>query len=164
MKNFFKFKAKIIDIWSGNGEQELTLGEIVGDAKAIIIVVVASRDELAAKHYPIYEEMYRAYRERGLQIIAFPCNQFKDGDPEKSETIKRTVIETYQVTFPIMSKIKVVGMESHQLFSWLQLQVNQEIKSNFVKFLLDKHGNVKKCCSATDEPQNLIPELAGMLD
>ena len=55
-------------------EKEVMLGDIVGNSKAIVIVNVASRDALAAQHYPIYEEMYEAYRDRGFKILAFPCN------------------------------------------------------------------------------------------
>ena len=96
------------------------LGDIVDNARAIIVVNVSSRDELAAEHYPIYEELYQAYRERGLQILAFPCNQFNEGDPDSSATIKSRILQTYKINFPLFSKIEVIGMDAHPLFTWLQ--------------------------------------------
>ena len=61
-------------------EKESSIKEIVGKAKAIVIINIASRDENAAKHLPIYQEMYESYHKRGLEILAFPCNQFENGE------------------------------------------------------------------------------------
>ena len=110
---------------------------MTSNAKAIIVVNVATRDDLAAEHFPIYEELYQAYRDRGLQILAFPCNQFKEGAPESNEKTKSKIVENYKTSFPIFSKIKVGGMNAHPLFTWLQAQVKTEIKANFSKYLLD---------------------------
>ena len=75
--DFFQFKVKhlVKDV-----EKESTIREIVGDARAVVIINVASRDQYAAKHLPIYQEMYESYKKRGLEILAFPCNQFDHGE------------------------------------------------------------------------------------
>ena len=75
--DFFQFKVKhlVEDV-----EKESTIREIVGDARAVVIINVASRDQYAAKHLPIYQEMYESYKKRGLEILAFPCNQFDHGE------------------------------------------------------------------------------------
>jgi len=74
------------------------------------------------------------------------------------------MIEKYGITFPIMEKAQVVGMEASPLFTWLSTQANREITTNFSKYLLDSNGKMKKYYAAKIDPKNLIPDLAGLLD
>ena len=66
---FFNFKVK-----TDEGSKEVRMSELVDKAKVTVVVITATKDALASTHLPIYEELYRAYKDRGLQIVAFPCN------------------------------------------------------------------------------------------
>ena len=86
--------------------------------------------------------MYSAYRNRGLQILAFPCNQFGAQEPDAELEVYKWVTENYAVEFPLMEKVEVIGDNAHPLFKWLQDETKSEITWNFAKYLIDKEGNV----------------------
>ena len=110
-----------------------------------MIVNVASK----CGYTPQYEglqEIYEEYQDDGLVIIGFPANNFKGQEPGSNEEIKQFCTLEYGVSFPMASKVSVIGDDQAPLFSYLTSQPNEDfegdIKWNFEKFLIDKEGNL----------------------
>tara|TARA_R110000868_G_scaffold306734_1_gene568032 strand:+ start:60487 stop:61029 length:543 start_codon:yes stop_codon:yes gene_type:complete len=123
--------------------KEMALEDYKG--KVILIVNVASK----CGYTPQYEGLqaiYEEYKDQGLVIVGFPANNFKGQEPGTEEDIKEFCTLTYGVTFPMTSKVSVVGEDQDPLFSYLTSQPNKdfegEIKWNFEKFLVDREGNL----------------------
>ncbi|MCI4383486.1 hypothetical protein PGIGA_G00026980 [Pangasianodon gigas] len=101
--------------------------------------------------------MHAKYAERGLSILAFPCNQFGNQEPGTHEQIKQYA-GSYNVKFDLFSKINVNGPKAHALWKWLKKQPKGEgflgngIKWNFTKFLIDRQGQVVKRYSPLEDP------------
>lgn len=86
--------------------------------------------------------LYERYHSQGLEILAFPCNQFKNQEPASNSEINQFVHEKLHITFPIMSKIDVNGEEADPLFAYLRSTAmnGEPIRWNFNKFLVDQNG------------------------
>ena len=126
-------------------EQEVPIRDLTQGAKAIVVVNVASKWGKTGKHYSQYKEMYEAHAERGLQILANPCNQFGYQESKPEPEIKEFVANRYGVEFPILGKINVKTKDISPLYQYLYSQAPKaEIKWNFAKFLVDQHGKVVK--------------------
>ncbi|KAI5100994.1 glutathione peroxidase 4a isoform 2 precursor [Silurus meridionalis] len=101
--------------------------------------------------------MHTKYAERGLSILAFPCNQFGNQEPGTHAEIKQYA-QSYNAQFDMFSKVRVNGPEAHPLWKWLKEQPNGRgflgngIKWNFTKFLIDRQGQVVKRFSPMDDP------------
>ena len=135
--SIYDFQIKDID---GN---ETTLETYKG--KVLLIVNVASK----CGYTPQYEGLqaiYEKYEDQGLVIVGFPANNFKGQEPGTNEEIKQFCTLEYGVTFPMSSKVSVVGDDQDPLFTYLTSLENQdfdgEIKWNFEKFLVDREGNL----------------------
>ncbi len=133
-----QFTAKAID---GN---ERSLGEYAG--KALLVVNVASQCGLTP-HYAGLQELYEDFRDRGLVVLGFPCNQFGTQEPGTEAEIKTFCETRYGVTFPMFAKIDVNGPTRHPLYAFLTEQPTQpdgpgDIQWNFAKFLIDGSGKV----------------------
>jgi glutathione peroxidase len=114
----------------------------------LLIVNVASRC-VYTPQYAGLERLYRAYRERGLVVLGFPCDQFRHQEPGSEAEIQQFCAESYDVTFPMFAKIDVNGPRTHPLFVHLKsarkgLLGLGSIKWNFTKFLVDPDGRVVK--------------------
>ena len=96
--------------------EDVPMGNIVAGAKAIVVVNVASEWGLTDKHYRQYNEMFSANRDRGLIIVAFPCNQFGGQEPHPEQHIKDWIAQNYSCEFPIMSKVDVNGENACALY------------------------------------------------
>ena len=146
-----------------NGE-EISLSKFKG--KVILIVNTASYCGLTY-HYTGLEKLYQEYKDNGLVIIGFPCNQFGKQEPGSSEEIVDFCNLNYNVTFPMSKKIKVNGADSHPLYKYLKNKLkgrlNNSIKWNFTKFLIDRNGNPFKRFSSTVEPENIAPFINELL-
>lgn len=114
------------------------------EGKVMLVVNVASR----CGHTPQYkslETIYGRYKAKGLVILGFPCNQFAEQEPGSNQEIKSFCSTTYGVTFPLFDKVNVNGPERHPLFNFLTGKESPfpgEIKWNFNKFLIDRHGKI----------------------
>ncbi|HCD53202.1 MAG TPA: glutathione peroxidase [Balneolaceae bacterium] len=135
--SLYDFKLTDID------GKEFSLAKYEG--KVIMIVNVASK----CGYTPQYEglqEIYEEYQDDGLVIIGFPANNFKGQEPGSNEEIKQFCTLEYGVSFPMASKVSVIGDDQAPLFSYLTSQPNEDfegdIKWNFEKFLIDKEGNL----------------------
>ncbi|KAK9409055.1 phospholipid hydroperoxide glutathione peroxidase mitochondrial [Crotalus adamanteus] len=108
--------------------------------------------------------MYTRYAEKGLRILAFPCNQFGKQEPGTNQEIK-AFAETYGVKFDMYSKIEVNGDGAHPLWKWLKNQpkgrgtLGNAIKWNFSKFLINREGQVVKRFSPMDDPFTMEKDL-----
>jgi len=134
--------------------------------KAILIVNTASFCGLTY-HYSGLEKLYQKYKERGLVIIGFPCNQFGKQEPGTSEEIKEFCNLNYDVTFLMSTKVDVNGKNAHPLFKYLKSELkgklNDSVKWNFSKFLIDRDGIPFKRFSSTVEPEDISASIEEVL-
>lgn len=112
--------------------------------KVLLIVNVASKCG-NTKQYKDLQFLFSKYRENGLEILGFPCNQFFMQEPKSNEEIKNFCEINYNVTFDMFSKINVNGKETNDLYDFLKnalpwTQRAKNVKWNFEKFLVDKNG------------------------
>lgn len=154
MSDIYNFK--VTDI---NG-QEKTLEEYRG--KKILIVNVASKCGFTPQ-YKGLEELNQKYGDK-LVVLGFPCNQFGGQEPGSEEEIKSFCDLTFNVTFPMFSKVEVNGDGAHPLFEHLKkeapgLMGSKAIKWNFTKFLVDENGNVLKRFAPKDKPEAIAKEI-----
>ena len=143
--------------------EDVSLSEYRG--KVLLIVNTATGCGFTPQ-YEGLEALYKTYRERGLEILDFPCNQFGNQAPGTAEEIRSFCTLHYDVTFPQFQKIEVNGANESPLYAWLKRQkggvLGSAIKWNFTKFLLDRKGNVVERFAPTvtpDRMENAIKEL-----
>ncbi|MBK7631413.1 MAG: glutathione peroxidase [Ignavibacteriales bacterium] len=124
--------------------------------KVLLIVNVASYCGYT-KQYSGLEEIYKKYKDKGFEILAFPCNQFGEQEPGTNEEIKNFCSSKFDVTFKLFDKIDVNGKDKSPLYSVLtdnEVTGKSDIKWNFEKFLIDKNGNVVSRYSSKVEPKS----------
>jgi glutathione peroxidase len=127
--------------------------------KVLLIVNTASKCGFTPQ-YEGLEALWRKYRDRGLVILGFPCNQFGAQEPGDAGEIASFCSLTYDVSFPMMTKIDVNGGATHPLYAWLKhekkgLLGSESIKWNFTKFLVGRDGRVIDRFAPTSTPQSL---------
>ena len=157
-ENVYQFNFNQLD------GQEVSMSEFKG--KAILVVNTASFCGLTY-HYTGLEKLYQKYKERGLVIIGFPCNQFGKQEPGTSEEIKEFCNLNYDVTFLMSTKVDVNGKNAHPLFKYLKSELkgklNDSVKWNFSKFLIDRDGIPFKRFSSTVEPEDISASIEEVL-
>lgn len=136
--------------------------------RLLLIVNVASKCGFTSQ-YSGLESLYEKYKDKGLVILGFPCNQFGAQEPGSEAEIQQFCSTTYGVTFPMFSKIDVNGESAHPLYQFLKseqkgLLGTEAIKWNFTKFLVDKHGTVVKRYGSMDTPESIEADIAKLLD
>ena len=134
---------------------------------AMLIVNVASKCGFTPQ-YEGLEELYRANKDRGIVVLGFPCDQFGHQEPGNAEEIRNFCSLTYDVTFPVMSKIDVNGADAHPLYKFLKkeqkgLLGTEAIKWNFTKFLIGKDGEVVERFAPTVKPEDLRVAVEALL-
>ncbi len=125
--------------------------------KVLLIVNTASQCGFTPQ-YGGLEELWKKYRDRGFVVLGFPCNQFGGQEPGDSAEIANFCALTYDISFPMMSKIEVNGPGTHPLYAWLKHQKrgllgSESVKWNFTKFLVGRDGEVIGRFSPTTEPK-----------
>lgn len=134
--------------------------------KVILIVNTASECGLTPQ-YKGLEELYQQYKDQGLVILGFPCNQFGQQEPGSAEQIASFCTINYGVTFPIFDKIDVNGETTDPLFVYLKDQLpgllGNRIKWNFTKFLIDRQGKPIKRFAPTTKPEALKKHIEALL-
>lgn len=158
MNDIYDFSVKTID------GKDLSLSEYKG--KVVLIVNVASKCGFT-KQYKGLEELYEKYKDNGLVILGFPCNQFGGQEPGTNKEIMEFCSLTYNVSFPMFDKIEVNGDNAHPLYKYLTSQksglLTESIKWNFTKFLIDKNGKVIKRFAPTTTPDNIESDIKNLL-
>ena len=135
--------------------------------KTLLIVNVASECGLTF-HYEGLQELYNEYNSQGLEILAFPCNQFGAQEPGTNDEIKFFCTEKYNVTFPIFNKIDVNGPNEDPLYTFLKNISSEgadvkDIEWNFTKFLFNKNLELFKRYDSRVEPSNLVADIQSIL-
>ena len=147
-----------------NGE-DIDLAEKKG--KVLLVVNTASRCGFTPQ-YEGLEALYRKYKDKGFEVVAFPCNQFGAQEPGNAEEIQSFCKLTYDVTFPLMAKVDVNGPTAAPLYDWLKAEApglmgSRSIKWNFTKFLIDRDGKVVRRYAPTDRPESLQKDIEKLL-
>jgi glutathione peroxidase len=114
--------------------------------KVALVVNVASKCGLTPQ-YEGLEELYRSYKDRGLTVLGFPCNQFAGQEPGTEQEIQTFCSTQYDVSFPLFGKLEVNGPARHPLYAWLTSEATQpdgagDVAWNFAKFLVGRDGKV----------------------
>jgi glutathione peroxidase len=155
----YDYSAKTLD------GQDVSLADYRG--QVLLIVNTASKCGFTPQ-YEGLEALYKSHKDRGFAILAFPCNQFGAQEPGNAEEIANFCSLTYDVTFPVMSKIDVNGADAHPLYKFLKkeqkgLLGTEAIKWNFTKFLIGKDGEVVERFAPTTKPEDLKVAVEALL-
>jgi glutathione peroxidase len=130
--------------------------------KAMLIVNTASKCGFTPQ-YEELQKLYDLYNEEGLEILAFPCDQFNNQEPGDNDEIQSFCQLNFGLTFPVFSKIDVNGNNAHPLYQYLRSEkrgvFGNNIKWNFTKFLVDKEGNVIKRYAPTVKPMKIEKDI-----
>lgn len=136
------------------------------NGKVLLIVNTASKCGFTPQ-YEGLEELHREYNDQGLEILAFPCNQFGKQEPGDAEEIKNFCTLNYDVSFPLMGKIDVNGKDADPLWEFLKEEkgglLGSRIKWNFTKFLVDREGNVVARHGPAVKPELLKDDIEALL-
>ena len=135
--------------------------------KVFVIVNTASKCGFTPQFAGL-EQLAADYKERGLVVVGFPCNQFLSQDPGDNSEIESFCQLNYGVTFPMMAKIDVNGAGADPLWKWLKAEKPgmlgiEAIKWNFTKFLVGKDGKVIKRFAPNDEPDAMRADIEAAL-
>lgn len=135
--------------------------------KTLLIVNVASQCGFTPQ-YKGLEALFRKYKDQGLVVLGFPCNQFGRQEPGTEAEIQRFCTSSYDVTFPLFAKIDVNGPAAHPLYEHLKssrpgLLGTESIKWNFTKFLVNAQGDVVARYAPSDAPDKIERDLARLL-
>ena len=131
--------------------------------KVLLIVNVASKCGFT-EQYAGLESLYQKYKDKGLVVLGFPCNQFMNQEPLSEDEIKSFCSLTYGVTFPMFAKMDVNGENTHPLYKYLKeskkgLLGSEAIKWNFTKFLVDQNGTVINRFAPATKPETLEVDI-----
>jgi glutathione peroxidase len=145
--------------------QTRNFGSFLG--KATLVVNVASKCGFTPQ-YTGLEALYRKYKDRGLRVLGFPCDQFGHQEPGNAQEIRDFCALNYEVTFPLFAKIEVNGPNAHPLYQALKSQAPgflgiQKVKWNFTKFLLNGDRQVVKRFAPTTKPEDLTGRIESLL-
>jgi glutathione peroxidase len=141
--------------------QSLSLSQLQG--KVMLIVNTASACGFTPQLSGL-EKIHQTYKEQGLAVLGFPCNQFGNQDPASNEVIANFCQVNYGVSFTMMQKIDVNGANAHPLYQWLcaeapGLMGSKAIKWNFTKFLVGRDGRVIKRYASMDKPEKIARDI-----
>jgi glutathione peroxidase len=139
--------------------------------RVLLIVNTASQCGFTPQ-YTDLEALYRTYKEHGLTVLGFPCNQFGKQEPGSEAEIGAFCATNYGVSFPLFAKIEVNGAGAHPLYRFLKHEQPgmlgilgvRRIKWNFTKFLVDRQGNVVGRFGPSTAPKALAAKIEGLLD
>ncbi|MFD1850794.1 glutathione peroxidase [Oceanobacillus bengalensis] len=154
----YEFTAKTIN------DEEKSLSDYKGNV--LLIVNTASECGLTPQFEGL-QRVYEKYKDKGLEILGFPCNQFGNQDPDSDDAISNFCQKNYGVTFQMFSKIDVNGENAHPLFKHLTHEakglLTENIKWNFTKFLVDKNGKLVNRFAPQTKPDSLEKEIKKLL-
>jgi glutathione peroxidase-family protein/uncharacterized membrane protein len=155
-----KLKENSLHFYEFQGElltgKTISMNEFQG--KTVIIVNTASKCGLTPQ-YEGLETLYKKYKDKGLVILGFPCNQFGHQESGTGKQIEEFCQVNYGVSFPMFAKVEVNGKNAHPLFQFLKSELGgvftNNIKWNFTKFVVDKKGNPVKRFAPTAKPESM---------
>ncbi|MEZ7874009.1 MAG: glutathione peroxidase [Bacteroidales bacterium] len=157
-KSFYDFEVVTIQ------EKRVSMAEYKG--KTVIVVNTASKCGLTPQFEGL-ERLYQKYKDRGLVILGFPCNQFANQESGSASEIQEFCQLNYGVTFPMFAKVDVNGPTAHPLFVYLKFKLGSifgsKIKWNFNKFVIDKNGKPVKRFAPFTKPEKMESFLEKIL-
>lgn len=155
---FYQFSAKSLQ------GKEVSMETFKG--KTVLVVNTASKCGLTPQ-YEGLEKLYEKYKDKGLVILGFPCNQFGNQEPGDEKSISEGCLINYGVSFPMFSKIEVNGANAHPIYKYLKKELGgwfgSRIKWNFTKFLINKEGKPVKRFSPITLPEKIDKYLSKKL-
>lgn len=147
------------------------LGELVPlstyQGKVMLLVNTASACGFTPQYQGL-QALYQQYQAKGLEILAFPCNQFGKQEKGDDSEIKQFCDLNFNISFPLFSKVDVNGENAHPLFDYMKNEApgllgSKSIKWNFTKFLVNNQGKVVKRYSPTTKPADIASDIEAML-
>ena len=149
---------------TSKGEQ-LNLQDKLG--KVLLVVNTASKCGFTPQ-YDGLETLYQDYRDKGFEVLAFPCNQFGNQEPGDADEIEQFCKVNFGLTFPLMQKVDVNGENASPVFDWMKAEApglmgSKAIKWNFTKFLIDRDGKVVKRYGPADAPASIAKDIEKLL-
>lgn len=154
MSQIYEYSAKQLD------GSLLDFNQYQGEV--LLIVNTASKCGFTPQFAGL-ESLYQQYKDQGLTVIGFPCNQFGAQDPGSDDEIGDFCQKNYGVSFPMMAKVDVNGSEAHPIFDWLKAQkggvLTDAIKWNFTKFLIGRDGKVIDRYAPTTKPEAMQADI-----
>lgn len=157
-KSFYDFEARTL------AGKTMQMADTRG--KVVLVVNTASKCGFTPQ-YAGLEALYEKYKDQGLVILGFPCNQFGEQEPGGSGEIQEFCQVNYGVTFPIMAKVDVNGDNADPIFKYLKSQLGgllgSRIKWNFTKFLIDRNGKPVERFSPVTTPDAIEPAIKKLL-
>lgn len=136
--------------------------------KVLLVVNTASKCGFTPQ-YKGLQQLWERYRDQGLVVLGFPCNQFGHQEPAPEEQIEQFCELNFGVNFPLFTKIDVNGSNAAPLYRHLKsaapgLLHSEAIKWNFTKFLISRDGSTVKRYAPTDKPEDLVADIEAMLN
>ena len=154
MTSIYDFSVKDID------HQEISLEKFKG--KTLLIVNVASRCGFTPQ-YTGFQNLYEKYKDKGFEILAFPCNQFGSQEKGTNDEIKEFCSSEYNVSFTLFDKIEVIGDNASPLFKKLTQDAGREIQWNFTKYLINKDGDFVRGFGTQKKPEEIEEHIIKIL-
>ncbi len=158
MESVFDFKVK------SNSGKEVALSDYRG--KLLLVVNTASKCGFTPQ-YEGLEALHKKYTDRGLVVLAFPCDQFGHQEPGGAQEIAAFCKLNFGLSLPLMEKVEVNGASAHPLFAFLRKKTkgffSDSIKWNFTKFLVGGDGSVVKRFAPTVRPEQMASEIEKLL-
>jgi glutathione peroxidase len=155
---FYSFSAKTLQ------GRELSMDAYKG--KIVLVVNTASKCGFTPQLEGL-EELNRKFKDKGLVILGFPCNQFGNQEPGDEKSISEGCVINYGVTFQMFSKVDVNGDNAHPIFKYLKKELGgwfgSRVKWNFTKFLIDANGMPIKRFAPITKPEKIGEYLEKML-
>jgi glutathione peroxidase len=141
---------------------------LAGKAGKVLLVVNTASKCGFTPQYDGLEALWRKYRDRGFEVVAFPCNQFGGQEPGNAAEIESFCKVNFGVSFPLMAKVEVNGDAASPLFDWLKTEApgvlgTKRIKWNFTKFLIGRDGKVVRRFAPTEKPAKLESAIEALL-
>jgi len=159
MENIYQFSAQNI-----NNEPV----ELKQFTDKVLLIVNTASDCGFTPQYEGLQKLHAQLSEQGFEVLAFPCNQFKQQERGSNEEIQQFCDLRFNIKFPLFDKIEVNGDNAHPLFSYLKQQApgilgSKSIKWNFTKFLVNRQGEVVKRYAPTTKPEDISADIEKLL-
>ncbi|CAJ1905956.1 unnamed protein product [Sphenostylis stenocarpa] len=131
--------------------------------KVLLVVNVASKCGFTNTNYTQLTELYSRYKDKGLEILAFPCNQFLKQEPGSSQDAEQFACTRFKAEYPIFGKVRVNGPDTVPVYKFLKAHkpgfLGSRIKWNFTKFLVDKDGHVLRRYAPITSPLSIENDI-----
>jgi len=159
MSNIYQFTVQ------NNKEETIELNQFTD--KVLLIVNTASNCGFTPQYQGL-QALHDSFQAKGFEVLAFPCNQFKQQESGNNEEIQQFCDLHFNIKFPLFDKIDVNGNNAHPLFSFLKQQApgilgSKSIKWNFTKFLINRQGEVVKRYAPTTKPEAITADIEKLL-